>query len=405
MLRTNRPAAGLAVLVLGAMPLAAHADWLLRVGGAWAEPSGNAFSIPPHAAPLPTSAAEFSLDGDGPQIYGDVTWLFTDHLGLEFWINAPFSADLDLETTAGDSNVGEVEFMSPMLNLQWHFLPNSKVRPYVGAGVVYTSFSGVSPGALSIDDDFSWTAGGGIDIGSPHRGWFANIFAKYIDASSDASATFSAPTVGVSPPIFPPLPGNQFTVNGSFDVSPWVYGISVGYRFGAEPVVARPAAVVAAPAVAAAAPRAPLDSDGDGVVDGVDQCPNTPRGERVGPAGCSCDVSIQLAFEFDSATLTAADKAELDRVAVRLQELKFVGGVAAGHTDSVGEEAYNLDLSKRRAQAAVDYLATRGVSASRISVTGYGETAPIADNATAEGRAQNRRVVLSRTDCGPPPAR
>ena len=137
-----------------------------------------------------------------------------------------------------------------------------------------------------------------------------------------------------------------------------------GYRFGTEPAVARPAAVVAAPAVAAAAPRAPLDSDGDGVVDGVDQCPNTPRGERVGPAGCSCDVSIQLAFEFDSATLTAADKAELDRVAVRLQELKFVGGVAAGHTDSVGEEAYNLDLSKRRAQAAVDYLATRGVSAS-----------------------------------------
>jgi outer membrane protein OmpA-like peptidoglycan-associated protein len=267
--------------------------------------------------------------------------------------------------------------------------------------MVYTSFSG-TPSALSIDDDFSWTVGGGIDFGARNRGWFGNIFVKYIDMSSDASVTVSSPGVGVSPPIFPPLTGNQFTTSGSFSVDPWVYGINVGYRFGkVEAAYVAPAAV-AAPVVAAA-PRAPLDSDGDGVVDGVDQCPNTPRGDRVGPAGCSCDVTVQLNFAFDSAVIADEDKAKLDALAVRLQELKFVGGEAGGHTDSTGDDAYNLDLSKRRAQAVIDYLGMRGVSSTRITAVGYGETMPIADNATAEGRAMNRRVVLRRTDCGPPP--
>ena len=119
--------------------------------------------------------------------------------------------------------------------------------------------------------------------------------------------------------------------------------------------------------------------------------------------GCSCDVSVQLTFEFNSATLAASDKTQLDRVAARLQELKFVGGEAGGYTDSTGDDAYNLDLSKRRAQAAVDYLASKGVSTSRITVVGHGEANPVGYNSTPAGRTQNRRVVLRRTDCGPAP--
>jgi OOP family OmpA-OmpF porin len=157
----------------------------------------------------------------------------------------------------------------------------------------------------------------------------------------------------------------------------------------------------AAAPVAAAAAAAPVDSDGDGVADEYDRCPNTPAGERVGPNGCSCDVSVQLQFGFDSAELTAADRAILDNVAARLNELQFVGGEVAGHTDSVGDEAYNLDLSKRRAQAALDYLSMKGVAPGRMTAVGFGESMPIADNATEEGRAQNRRVVIRRTDCGP----
>ena len=73
-------------------------------------------------------------------------------------------------------------------------------------------------------------------------------------------------------------------------------------------------------------------------------------------------MTIRTHFAFDSAELTAEDKAELERVAARLKELEFVGGTATGHTDSVGDEAYNQKLSERRAQAVVDFLPAKGVA-------------------------------------------
>jgi OOP family OmpA-OmpF porin len=144
-----------------------------------------------------------------------------------------------------------------------------------------------------------------------------------------------------------------------------------------------------------------LDSDGDGVIDANDRCPNTPKGDRVGPHGCTCDVSVSVHFAFDSAELTAEDRALLDGVAARLNELEFVGGEVAGHTDSTGDRTHNLGLSKRRAQSVLEYLEARGVAPGRMTSVGYGPDYPVADNATAEGRAQNRRVVIRRTDCGP----
>jgi outer membrane protein OmpA-like peptidoglycan-associated protein len=162
-----------------------------------------------------------------------------------------------------------------------------------------------------------------------------------------------------------------------------------------QPVAAAP--VAAAPVV----PAKCADADDDGVCDSADRCPGTAAGERVGPYGCPCDVTIRTHFAFDSTELTAEDKAELDRVAARLTELEFVGGTATGHTDSVGDEAYNQKLSERRAQAVVDYLSAKGVAAGRITALGMGESKPLADNATEAGRAENRRVTIRRTDCGP----
>lgn len=153
--------------------------------------------------------------------------------------------------------------------------------------------------------------------------------------------------------------------------------------------------------VAAAAPVAPPDSDRDGVVDAEDRCPNTPAGERVGPFGCTCDVTVRVHFAFDSAELTPEARELLDGVAARLNELQFIGGEVAGHTDSVGDDAFNLDLSRRRAQAVLGYLESKGVAPGRMTAVGYGESQPIADNETEEGRALNRRVVIRRTDCGP----
>ena len=68
----------------------------------------------------------------------------------------------------------------------------------------------------------------------------------------------------------------------------------------------------------------------------------------------------------------------------------------AGHTDSVGAESYNQSLSERRAKAVKSYLVERGIDADRLTVRGYGESEPVADNATKEGRAENRRVELRK---------
>lgn len=145
------------------------------------------------------------------------------------------------------------------------------------------------------------------------------------------------------------------------------------------------------------------DRDGDGVCDDRDRCPETPRGDRVDRLGCTCEMTAVLQFEFDSDALLPADRLVLDRIALRMKEVELIAGEAIGHTDSVGSAAYNLDLSKRRAQSAVNYLAQQGVTEARIAVRGLGERAPVADNATAEGRALNRRVVLRRLDCGTSP--
>ncbi len=81
-------------------------------------------------------------------------------------------------------------------------------------------------------------------------------------------------------------------------------------------------------------------------------------------------------------------------------DVPFATVLVEGHTDSIGSDAYNMGLSDRRAKAVFDYLSSRGVNPARMSSVGYGETRPIADNSTDEGRQQNRRVMLIRTDTG-----
>jgi len=182
-----------------------------------------------------------------------------------------------------------------------------------------------------------------------------------------------------------------------------LYMLSFVARFGGEPP--SPPMPVAPPPVARVEPPTPqpppppADADGDGVVDLSDMCPATPRGQKVDVNGCSCDFTIQVHFKSNSTEITGADAITLDSLADQVRKLPTVSGEMAGHTDSQGSEAFNLDLSRRRALAARDYLASRGLNVSQLAVKGYGESQPIADNTTVEGRAQNRRVVLSRTAC------
>jgi outer membrane protein OmpA-like peptidoglycan-associated protein len=103
-------------------------------------------------------------------------------------------------------------------------------------------------------------------------------------------------------------------------------------------------------------------------------------------------------FDFDKDDIRPDAAPILDEAATLLADaLRDCPGnrvSVEGHTDAVGTDAYNQDLSERRARSVADYLVSRGVPASQLSSQGFGETTPIATNDTAEGRALNRRVEL-----------
>ncbi len=100
-------------------------------------------------------------------------------------------------------------------------------------------------------------------------------------------------------------------------------------------------------------------------------------------------------FDFDKAVLNPQYYPMLDNVATVISQNPDLDVEIIGHTDSIGTPEYNSGLSVRRAQAVKTYLTNKGIAASRLSVKGMGESAPIASNTTREGRAKNRRVELN----------
>lgn len=142
-----------------------------------------------------------------------------------------------------------------------------------------------------------------------------------------------------------------------------------------------------------------LDSDGDSVKDYQDDCPNTPAGVVVDSRGCPIKNEIVLTinhveFAFDSAELDAESRSALDAAVAVIKSHDSVSMDLIGHTDSKGSDAYNQKLSERRARAAVAYLVSKGVRADQLTAVGRGESSPVASNDTDAGRARNRRVEL-----------
>lgn len=147
------------------------------------------------------------------------------------------------------------------------------------------------------------------------------------------------------------------------------------------------------------------DSDGDGVSDKFDKCPDTPAGTVVDGSGCPIKFPEQetavlgdypaIQFEFDSYVLKTSSYPTLDKVS---QDLRNSDGAMTleGYASSEGSEAYNLQLSKDRANAVKNYLVNSGVAADKLNVIGYGIANPVASNATEAGRIQNRRVEFKK---------
>jgi len=149
------------------------------------------------------------------------------------------------------------------------------------------------------------------------------------------------------------------------------------------------------PAPTPESPKCVTDSDGDGVNDCIDQCPNTPKGAEVDARGCWVFKGEKLLFKFDSAVIDTRYTEALDNSVKVLNENPDMKVLIEGHTDNIGKKAYNQKLSVRRAESVKKYLVSKGIDAKRLSVKGFGMTKPIADNKTKEGRAENRRVEFT----------
>ena len=211
----------------------------------------------------------------------------------------------------------------------------------------------------------------------------------------------------------------EWRLRHAFDDSLTDNLVSLGlqYTFGDDGSAAPMAAA------AAAAPLAEMDSDGDGVADARDVCPNTPRGTTVDVFGCTADTDrdgvpddrdqcpgtwgaevdadgcepVRLRnvyFDIESAVLTAYARGKLDEAVVILKGNPELQVDIAGHADSSGPEEFNMALSVRRAEVVRRYLEQAGIDSARLTTRGYGESQPMGSNDAFVGRADNRRVEL-----------
>lgn len=150
------------------------------------------------------------------------------------------------------------------------------------------------------------------------------------------------------------------------------------------------------------------DADGDGVADKFDKCAGTPAGTAVDGSGCpithpeatmgtgTADAASTIQFEFDSSVLKTSSYPTLDAISSDLRANSSATASLEGHASAEGTDAYNMNLSRDRANSVKTYLVNSGVDANRLSVKAFGESRPVASNDTEEGRMQNRRVEVKK---------
>lgn len=345
-------------------------------------------------AVLALSASTTAIAG---QDVGDVyvvpqagyTWLDNDRLsdddnflGFAFGRHFSEAISLELAITSGEYDLGasqELELRSYTLDALHIFARDAVVSPYITAGI------GLLRNAPDGGDKEHY------EMAQAGLGLFINVAEK-----NNGALKFALRPEVKARWAFPS--GND-PQDKYLD---YLAGLGFQFSFGdARPEPAPPPAPAPQPPPPPPPPpqpEPPRDSDGDGVIDPRDKCPDTPRGVAVDADGCPRRGTATLqgvTFEFNSSNLTSDSRPVLDEVAADLKRYPRLKIELQGHTDSVGADAYNMKLSAERANAVRVYLVEQGVPEQQLTSRGYGETQPVADNKTDEGRAQNRRVVMN----------
>ena len=330
---------------------------------------------------------------------------FTKNAGLEGYFHY---VKAEFKGVAGNP---DMKLLGYGIDGLYHFLPGNRLVPFLAAGVGMTHYD---PEIMNSRNKLTINYGGGL---------------KY----------FLTDNVALRADLRHVLP-----VNGRYN--DLLYTIGVTFAFGGTKETPAPVAApesAPAPAPSASAPAAPAavvigDSDNDGVLDNQDKCPDTPAGVTVDAVGCPLDsdgdgvydyldkcpgtpagvtvdavgcpppapatpketaiiekgrVTLNVEFDFDKAVVKKQYYNEINELATVLKKYPDLKIAIEGHTDNIGTTAYNEKLSQRRAEAVMNYLIKQSeIDAARLSAKGYGETRPIASNATKAGRQKNRRV-------------
>jgi OOP family OmpA-OmpF porin len=286
------------------------------------------------------------------------------YFALEAGYTDPGDFSFNSTTTNGGALKGDVNFRSLNLDLVGQ-LPLSQRFSVLGrAGVNYThtdtSFSGNRLAGVTNRGQQTKKAGPTLGLGLEYK------FSEALAVRAEAIRSRVNDAVG-----------NRGDVD--------LYAMSLVYKMGRPAAAAvvpmapapAPAPVMEAPAPAPAVVAAPI----------VAKAAPVPTSEKV-------SFAAEALFDFDKSIVKPQGKAALDDLLAKLKGMNTEVMVTVGHTDSIGSDDYNQKLSQRRAEAVKAYIVSKGIDTSRVYTEGKGETQPVADNTTSEGRAKNRRVTV-----------
>ena len=313
-------------------------------------------------------------------------------LSLGYNVSKRWAAELEVRYTPTETNEAgmpseDVDYWSAGMNALYHFTPDGPLVPYLSAGFGIIFYDNDGPGD-DFDDDgdymMSWGAGTKYFISNDTA--LRLDLRHIIDFHSNRAWDHGG--------------GDQ--IDNNFVATAGLY-----WQFGGP----------------ALPPPPPLDSDGDGIPDLRDKCPDTPLGVMVDAVGCPPAppavpkpvppppvvekpvvhvakeiITFNLLFDFDKHDIKDEMIPVLEQSKSILDEDSEASFMVLGHTCNIGTDDYNQGLSERRATSIKNWLVSNGIAVERLEVMGYGESQPKYDNDTKDGRKLNRRVEIQTHD-------
>jgi len=360
-MKTNRMGHALALATLG--------FFLLYPAGAHAELKPGTINI---TSSIGGSVVDGGLNYDSGMNWGLAAGLnISEELGVEFNYNS-----IDSES---DGHSGKIMLYRFDVLLHLSGLLSDKTVPYVSLGTGFSTLNNSGPGSHK-EFDLIFDPGFGV------KHYLSKNFALRGDA--------------------------RYILEHSDDLHHnLLYNIGITVEFGfdeAPPPAPVPAPAEPEPVVEELCPGGPegcvekdwckKDSDGDGVADCMDKCPDTPKGTAVDAHGCPpvADQGViifrNIQFDFDKSIVKQRSYAVLDDVVAYMEVNKGVKMEIQGHTDNKGTAVYNKKLSYRRADSVRKYMVGKGIAPERLKVSGFGFDKPVVPNNSDENRSLNRRV-------------